>query len=126
MRRLSSCLLPIALITAVVLLRATIPAGYMPGNLLAGEFVRLCRAGLPPGAFGEHHANHGDDAVEADGSCPVGFALQIVIVADTKSAQFAAPSSSAPYLPRSQWLPADAARSHEYARAPPPAFVLTV
>lgn len=61
-------------------LRALIPAGYMPGNLLEGEFVRLCPAGLPAFTRHEVHAGHHDgqaeDGFSADSElssvCPLG------------------------------------------------------
>jgi hypothetical protein len=56
--------------------RALIPMGYMPGDLLAGEFVVLCPVGLP--ASMKHHGHHGYDGavVDADRACPIGSALQ--------------------------------------------------
>lgn len=58
--------------------RAMIPLGYMPGNLLAGEFMVLCPSGLPANVAHALH-NHHDAAtvtVEADKACPIGAALQ--------------------------------------------------
>ena len=64
-------------------LRALIPVGYMPGNLLEGEFVRLCPAGLPALSVHEGHAGHhgsqGDGEYSADSElssvCPLGAGL---------------------------------------------------
>ena len=57
--------------------RALIPLGYMPGNLLAGEFMVLCPSGLPANLAHALHDHH-DAAtvtVEADRACPIGAAL---------------------------------------------------
>ena len=71
--------LRLALVLAALVMRAVIPLGYMPGNLLAGEFMILCPTGLPAGFAlpGEHH-HHADDApmVDAERACPIGAALQ--------------------------------------------------
>jgi len=75
-----------ALVAAALLLRALIPVGYMPGNLLAGEFARLCPVGLAGiavhGSHDRHatHDGHGDEGESADAlsgeTCPIGFALK--------------------------------------------------
>lgn len=76
-----------SIVLAAVVLRAIIPLGYMPGNLLAGEFMVLCPTGLPAGvsisSTHDHHGHHdhgdGQDAmVDADRACPIGAALKHV------------------------------------------------
>lgn len=67
----------LGILAAVLLMRAMIPVGYMPGNLLDGEFARLCPTGLPMSlAHAGHHAAHDDTELSADKACPVGFALK--------------------------------------------------
>ena len=64
---------------AALMIRAVIPLGYMPGNLLAGEFMVLCPTGLPASfALSAEHHHHGDDApmMDAERACPIGGALQ--------------------------------------------------
>ena len=64
---------------ATLALRSLIPLGYMPGDLLAGEFVVLCPTGVPLEVMRQLHRGHHDhDAkvVDVDQSCPVGSALQ--------------------------------------------------
>ena len=39
-----------------VVMRALIPVGYMPGNLLAGEFMILCPQGVPAEFSGNFHS----------------------------------------------------------------------
>ncbi len=52
-------------LAACFLLRAFMPLGYMPGNLLAGEFARLCPSVMPIGTHADgHHAHHGNDSGE--------------------------------------------------------------
>lgn len=65
---------------AAVVMRALIPLGYMPGNLLEGEFMVLC----PSGSGGQglvsshHHGEHGEMGIEidADEACPIGVTLK--------------------------------------------------
>ncbi len=67
----------LAILAATLLLRAFIPVGYMPGNLLAGEFARLCATGLAaPLAHAGHHGAHDGTELSADKACPVGLALK--------------------------------------------------
>ena len=78
----TKCLMPVSLLLAVMLLRATIPAGYMPvaaGGLLFG----LCPEGLSTeiaqillGDAGHDHShmNHGDSG-DGGHHCPIGHLL---------------------------------------------------
>lgn len=69
----------IRLALAALLLRALIPLGYMPGNLLAGELAVLCPVGMPPAVMHAlHHGHHeaDEDVVSTDQACPIGTALQ--------------------------------------------------
>lgn len=84
-----------------LLLRATVPAGYMPGDLLAGEWAVPCPSGFPAALFelapdsgdahDHHHSGHGAHADHGDhqgptettphvtgldDQCPLGEALQ--------------------------------------------------
>lgn len=67
---------------ACLLARALIPLGYMPGNILDGEFMVLCPAGIGAGAItGLHRGHNGhnadsDSVVDADRTCPLGTALK--------------------------------------------------
>ena len=72
-----------AALACAIFVRALIPVGYMPGNLLEGEFVRLCPTGLTALAARDGHADHhlgqGEDEISADSElssvCPLGAAL---------------------------------------------------
>ena len=69
--------LALAVAAAGLLTRALIPLGYMPGNLLAGEFMVLCPTGLPQALAAASHSHHGDDGpmLDADRACPIGVTL---------------------------------------------------
>lgn len=68
-------------------MRSLIPLGYMPGNLLTGEFMVLCPSGggalfLGDGAAHRHasHAGHASTAnpeqiAGVDARCPIGSVL---------------------------------------------------
>ena len=69
-------------------MRALIPLGYMPGNVLAGEFMVLCPTGLPAGflvdAGHQHHSSHDSHdtgMVDADRACPIGTSLKYAAAA---------------------------------------------
>ena len=69
----------IQLAVVALVVRASIPLGYMPGNLLAGDFAVLCPTGIPAefmqaiSGHAHHHAGH---TIDADRDCPIGSALQ--------------------------------------------------
>ena len=67
---------------AGLLARALIPLGYMPGNLLAGEFMVLCPSGLPGQIAESPHHHHGESETvfDADRTCPIGAALQYAAI----------------------------------------------
>lgn len=71
-------------LAALLLLRATIPVGYMPGNLLDGEYVRLCPVGLPS-TFASHHEGHDghEESSGTEASCPLGLLLSAVAIHGT-------------------------------------------
>jgi len=77
------------LLCVALCIRAVVPLGYMPGDLLDGKFVELCPTSSPAlaaflGSEGDHsgHGAHGADegsdqgrAADLSRACPVGFAL---------------------------------------------------
>jgi hypothetical protein len=76
---------------ACLLVRALIPLGYMPGNVLDGEYMVLCPVGLAASAFAESHHHHGGDGetvVDADRACPLGTALQSAALLPNDSIPF--------------------------------------
>jgi len=126
-------------LAATLLLRAMIPAGFMPAAIGAGFPLQVCPSGLPDGALarlaGEHaghhhHAHHGHH--EADGENRSGdgghaYSAEQCPIAHLIAAA-ALPVSAAPALPA---LPAPAivsptpqhpaaARVHHYRSRGPP------
>ncbi len=94
----------------------------MPGNLLAGDFMVLCPAGLPAGTAQSIHQDHDEnatDVVDVDRSCPIGSALQPAwLPTDLVEQQVSIvpPCISAGY----SFLSATTTQIHRYdSRAPP-------
>lgn len=75
------------LLLATLGVRALLPAGYMPGNLLDGKFAELCPVAsaatftlLAADTTHHHHGQHGngerdDAAYSIDSACPIGSSL---------------------------------------------------
>lgn len=107
--------------------RAIIPAGYMPGNLLAGELMVMCPAGgattialLQPKKPHQHpHHGDGSETRSADESCPIGLALLLDAISDVPAAPDATLQVNQPIksVMGTQRLP-EAARMYS-TRAPP-------
>jgi hypothetical protein len=88
---------------AAVVLRAFIPAGYMPAAPGQGLLFELCPSGLPAGftsAAGDHegHAGHhsshdAHDENSASGDCSMGHILSFAFIdaAEVPDLDFAAP-----------------------------------
>lgn len=121
-----------AALACTFMVRALIPVGYMPGNLLEGEFVRLCPAGLPAltGHAGQDgHAGHHENVdsipadVELSSVCPLGAALGQAGLIDAQPAPFlpaAAAGLTAPATDESPPAPTGVAFR---SRAPPAVLV---
>ena len=73
------------LLLATLGVRALVPVGYMPGNLLDGKFAELCPVAsaasysLLPAHNGHHHDHQSggkdDAAYSMDSACPIGSSL---------------------------------------------------
>ncbi|MBU1189009.1 MAG: hypothetical protein KKC01_08260 [Gammaproteobacteria bacterium] len=61
----SSMLRRLALVA--MLIKLVVPAGFMPGNLLAGEWLTVCPQGLPAGLLAQspHHHGAGSDVADS-------------------------------------------------------------
>lgn len=115
-----------------MLFKLVMPAGFMPGNLLAGEWITLCPQGLPPGLLDQaahHHGagsevDHGqtDDntrntAADHQQLCPLGSAFAM---AGMVSHQPPCCSSASADVISTALLLDPAIAGHSYhARAPP-------
>jgi len=111
-----------------MLFKLAFPAGFMPGNLLAGEWLTLCPQGLPSGVLAEAAHHHGADTDSADnesdrsgqdqqGMCPVGSGFAMAGMASTFPA--CCSISGAPPQITSPLLGLREADSSYQARAPP-------
>jgi hypothetical protein len=72
-----------SLLLATLAVRALLPMGYMPGNLLAGEFAKLCPVAsaatfelLSSNTTHQHHHDEsGKELPSVDSACPIGSSL---------------------------------------------------
>ena len=115
----------LTVLMAGVLLRAFVPAGYMPAAPGKGLLFELCHDGLPAGfmqALGghDHHSGHGEHDEHAGGAdCSIGHLLSMAVIDEVdapQAATLAAPGIFAA-VPRQRLL-----RGHSAvysARAPP-------
>ena len=75
-----------SVLLAGVLLRAFIPAGYMPAGPGNGLLFELCDDALPAGFTADlnshaHHADHGaHDEHGSDGDCSIGHILTLAFI----------------------------------------------
>ena len=118
-----------AVLLAGVLLRAVIPAGYMPAAPGQGLLLELCPSGLPAGfasMVGDHaghtghhsgHTAHEDDA--ASGDCSMGHILSLAFI-DT--AEVPDPDSLPPadIVATVSLAPVTPTRQYAYAPRGPP------
>lgn len=112
------------LLGAALLLRAAIPAGYMPAAAGTGLLFELCPENVPveimqmlAGDHGQHqhHADHGDE----DHRCPVGHLLLSAFAVDNQ-VQFAALPAAPGYgLIPEYFRAASAPRTAYRSRGPP-------
>ena len=115
------------LLLATLMLRASIPDGYMPAPLAAGMPFVLCPSGVPAGFMAqltgaEHHHHHGSEG-RADSSgdpseCPVGHMLTPAFAFDDQRQHTAtAPASASAWLPDPAYSSATSITSR--SRGPP-------
>ena len=90
---------------ATLVLRAAIPAGFMPSAAGGGLPFEMCPSAVPAkilaamSGAGHHHAGHDTDPDSRHfdaGHCPIGQALSIAISADGMFAGDVAPAAAAP------------------------------
>jgi len=81
--------LTFALVLTTLLVRAAIPAGYMPASLDSGLLFKLCPSGVPAelmaaitGAGHHHETNTNGDHFDAE-QCPIGQLLSAAIAVDS-------------------------------------------
>jgi len=117
---------PALLLVAALLLRAVIPAGYMPAAD-SGLWFELCPEGLPgefaallTGETGHHHHGHADGENTGDDAhqCPVGHMLLSAAAVDSNS-QTADLAFDLPPATIPVYTFTSAARKHYRSRDPP-------
>ena len=95
----------VAVLLAGVLVRAFIPAGYMPAAAGSGLLFELCHDGLPAGfmqalAGDDHHASHaghgGHEDHASSGDCSMGHILSLAFIDAAEAPQ---PAISSPQVP---------------------------
>jgi hypothetical protein len=119
-------LTPLLLLSAALLLRAVIPAGYMPANAGSGLLFEFCPEGVPAefmrivGGNSNHHhshAHHGE-SVGDDHHCPVGHLLLSAAAVDDNWQMDARITASIPVAVFSDSYES-ASRTHYRSRGPP-------
>ncbi len=118
---------PALLLVAALLLRAVIPAGYMPAAAGSGLWFELCPEGVPTewtefltGATGHHHHGNadGENTGDDDHQCPVGHMLLSAAAADSTS-QSVDLALDLPPATISIYSFTSTLRTHYYSRGPP-------
>ena len=88
----------VSVLLAGIVLRAFVPAGYMPAAPGKGLLFELCHDGVPAGfmeALGGHghhsgHAGHGDHDEHAGGAdCSIGHILSMAVIDEVDAPQAA-------------------------------------
>lgn len=117
---------PALLLSAALLLRATIPAGYMPAAAGSSLLFEFCPEGVPAefmqllAGDPEHehgHMDHGDSGHD-DHQCPVGHMLLSAAAVDDAWQAEAAAVTPALYTAQSNSF-TSISRTHYYSRGPP-------
>ena len=89
----------VTVLLAGIVLRAFVPAGYMPAAPGKGLLFELCHDGVPAGfleALGGHghHSGHGDHDGHAGGAdCSIGHILSMAAIDEVDAPQAAIPPS---------------------------------
>ena len=89
----------VTVLLAGFVLRAFVPAGYMPAAPGKGLLFELCHDGMPAGfmeALGGHghHSGHGDhDEHSGGGDCSMGHILSLAFIDEIDAPQAAIPPS---------------------------------
>ncbi len=118
---------PALLLVAALLLRAVIPAGYMPAAAGSGLWFELCPDGLSAefaemlaGDTGHHHHGNadGENTGDDDHQCPVGHMLLSAAAADSTS-QTTDLALELPPATISIYSFTSTSRTHYYSRGPP-------
>lgn len=117
---------PLLLLSAALLLRAAIPAGYMPAAAGSGLLFEFCPEGISvefmqilagDGDTGHAH-NHGDSSHGDDHKCPVGHMLLSAAAVDNAAEIVLAPAVQA-LSTTSSYSFNSVSRTYYHSRGPP-------
>ena len=119
------CLRPLPLLFAALLLRAVIPAGYMPAGADSDLWFEFCPEGVSAefmqalageSSDGHHHDNSHDN--HDDHKCPVGHMLSSAAAVD-HSWQPAIVPADAPLTTITHYAFTSVSRTNYHSRGPP-------
>jgi hypothetical protein len=116
---------PLLLLSVAVLLRAAIPAGYMPAAAGSGLLFEFCPEGISTefmqilsGDSGHDHSHGGDDGENDNHKCPVGHMLLSAAAVDNASEVILAPVALA-LTTNTSYSFTSVSRTHYQSRGPP-------
>jgi len=116
----------LALLFVTLVVRASIPVGYMPGSLQSGSLFEMCPDGLPAAmvrAFaGHHHHGGAHDEATSDGSEQCDFGHLITPAASAFSATIALEAPNPSFLPERPERVAIARSTFVFSPRAPPAL----
>ena len=117
---------PLLLLSAALLLRAIIPAGYMPAAAGKGLLFEFCPEGVPArfmqvlaGDAGHDHGHNDHHGADGDDHhCPVGHLLLSAVAVDDTFQSIVVPAALAPAT-TSTYSYTSVTRSNYLSRGPP-------
>ncbi|MGI9222155.1 MAG: hypothetical protein ACR2QS_14085 [Woeseiaceae bacterium] len=116
----------VSVLVATLLIRALLPLGYMPGNLLGGEFATLCPVAssatfqlIEPASAHDHHVGDDAESFSVGTACPIGSSLFFDALPSISS-PLALTAALPAQLETNYFLPVRTATlTTHHARAPP-------
>ena len=113
---------PLLLLSAALLLRAAIPAGYMPAAAGSGLLFEFCPEGISAEFMqiltGNAEHDHGGGAENDNHKCPVGHMLLSAAAVDSAEQIILAPIAQ-PLSTKSPYSFTSVSRPHYRSRGPP-------
>lgn len=119
-------LTPLLMLSAALLLRAVIPAGYMPAAAGSGLLFEFCPEGVPSEfmqvlsgdtAHDHGHSGHSDHSSDTH-HCPVGHLLLSAAAVDDAPQPIVVPAT-VPVTTTSTYSYSSVSRSNYHSRGPP-------
>ena len=115
------------LLLALVVLRALVPAGYMPASIGGGLIFEMCHEAVPAavlaaisgGGSHHHHGSHGDATGEQSEVCSLGHILSQAFLESEVLLETPAPGLATPDYPVLIYHLSLAPRYRQVPRGPP-------